>query len=215
MRGRPRQILLASSNPGKLKDLKACLGAGLEILTPADVGLSAEVHETGATYVENARLKAEAYFDAIRVPTLGEDSGLEIAALNGGPGVFSARFQGLPDGPIKNAHILQLLAGVPPSRRGCRYHCVMVLVEADGSQRAFEGTCAGRIAPEPTGHGGFGFDPIVFIPRLGRTLAELSDEERLAINHRGRAARKLARYLTSRERALIPSPLAGEGYRSD
>jgi len=127
--------------------------------------------------------------------TIGEDSGIEIDALNGEPGVYSARYHGLPDGPVKNAHILELLRDVPWSRRGCRYRCAIVLVDPNGAEGAFEGRCAGRIAFEPAGEGGFGYDPIMWIPRLGRTMAELTEAEKNRISHRGRAARKLARHL--------------------
>lgn len=193
------QLLLATSNPGKLRDLRQCLSElKVQLLSPRDLGLLLQVPETGRSYTENARLKAQAYFQATGTPSLGEDSGLEIDALDGEPGRFSARFEGLADGPVKNLRILELLTEVPPSRRSCRYRCALVLARQDGIEIAFEASCAGRIALAPAGEGGFGFDPIVLIPRLGRTLAELSEEARLRINHRGRAARKLAAYLKSR-----------------
>lgn len=153
------------------------------------------MEETGATFEANARLKARAYLDATGLPTLGEDSGLEIACLGGEPGVLSARYHGLPDGPIKNAHILDLLHGRPMSQRGCVYVCSMVLIEPGGAEHVFEGRRAGRIAREPAGTGGFGFDPIVEIAQLHRTMAELTDDEKDLISHRGRAARKLLRFL--------------------
>ena len=191
------KLLLATSNAGKLRDLRICLAdCGWALCSLADVGLAIEVDETGASYIDNARLKAAAYFAASGLPTLGEDSGLEIDALDGAPGIFSARFEGLPDGPIKNARILELLAGLPARRRRCHYHCALVFMEPGRAERIFEGTCIGRIAQEPAGDGGFGFDPIVLLPRLGRTLAQLDDAERLRVNHRGRAVRKLAHYLT-------------------
>lgn len=129
---------------------------------------------------------------------MGEDSGLEVDALGGAPGIFSARYAGLPDGSIKNAHLLDLLRAVPQRRRRCQYRCALVLAEAEGREHLWEGACVGRIAQEPAGDGGFGFDPIFFVPRLGRTLAQLSNEERLGVNHRGRAARQMARYLGRR-----------------
>lgn len=190
------RLLLATSNPGKLRDLRLGLAeTGWELCSPVDLGLAVDAEETGATYVENAQIKARAYFVATGLATAGEDSGLEIDALGGAPGIFSARFEGLPDGPVKNARVLELLAGLPVRQRRCHYHCALVLVEASGSERVFEGSCVGRIATAPAGEGGFGFDPIVLLPRLGRTLAQLTNEERLRANHRGRAARKLARYL--------------------
>jgi XTP/dITP diphosphohydrolase len=104
----------------------------------------------------------------------------------------------LPDGAVKNAYLLERMARVEPRRRGCRYRCALVLVEADGREYVFEGSCSGRIAFAPAGEGGFGFDPIVLIPRLGRTLAVLPEEDRRRINHRGRAARKLRAHLRRR-----------------
>lgn len=181
-----------------MKDLQLCLAGPWELVSPGHLGLQLDVEESGLTYLENARLKALAYSAATGLPTLADDSGLEIDALNGEPGVFSARYLGLPDGPIKNARVLELLAGVPTSRRGCRYRCVMVFLEPGCAERSVEGICAGQIAQAPAGQAGFGFDPIVRIPRLGRTLAELTEAERVQVNHRGRAARKLLSYLKTR-----------------
>lgn len=171
-----------------------------KLLTPTELGIARAVEETGSTFVENARIKARAYFQTAGLPTIAEDSGLEIDALDGEPGVLSARYHGLPDGPIKNAHILDLLAGVPPNRRGCRYACAIVYLDAQATEHVFEGQCRGRVALASAGEGGFGFDPIVLIPRLRRTMAQLSEGEKHRISHRGRAARKLARYLTLRHR---------------
>ncbi|MPZ13632.1 MAG: RdgB/HAM1 family non-canonical purine NTP pyrophosphatase [Chloroflexi bacterium] len=194
------RFLVATSNQGKVQELAALLAdTPWTLVSPADVGVVLSVEETGRTFVENARLKARAYFEAADMPTVAEDSGLEIDALAGEPGVLSARYHRLPDGSTKNAHILELLADVPLGRRGCRYVCALVLVEPDGSEHVFGGTCAGRIGLAPTGQGGFGFDPIVFIPRLGRTMAELTLAEKNRISHRGRAARKLSAYLRRRE----------------
>lgn len=197
---------MATTNEGKIRELRALIGhLRVQLVSPLDVGVRPDVEETGTTFVENARLKARAYFAATGIPTLGEDSGLEIDALGGEPGVYSARYHGLPDGNIKNAHVLELLKAVPPSRRGCRYVCVMVLIDRGGAEHVFEGHCAGRIAPAAAGGGGFGYDPIVLIPRLGRTMAELSDAEKDRISHRGRAARKLVRYLES----ILSNPADG------
>jgi XTP/dITP diphosphohydrolase len=192
----PSDLLVATTNEGKVRELSALLlDAPVRLLRPADLGLEMDVEETGATYAENAAQKAHAWFDRTGMPTLAEDSGIEIDALNGEPGIFSARYLGLPDGPIKNARIIELLTDVPPSRRGCRYICSMVLLDPGKPPRMFEGRCAGRIAFEPAGAGGFGYDPIMFIPRLGRTMAEIPEDEKNRISHRGRATRKLARYL--------------------
>jgi XTP/dITP diphosphohydrolase len=197
-----QRLLLATTNQGKIRDLRRCLaGTGWTLFTPADLGLALEVEETGSTYEDNARLKARAHHEAAGLTTIGEDSGLEVDELGGAPGLFSARWRGLPDGPIKNAEMLRELEDVPSSRRRCRYRCTIVAISPDGEEQVFAGVCAGRIAYEQRGSGGFGFDPIVEIPRLARTLAELSDEDRIAVNHRGRAARKLARWLAARQQS--------------
>jgi XTP/dITP diphosphohydrolase len=189
-------LLVATTNAGKLRELRSLLEPlGWTILSPVDAGTVLTVEETGSTFAENARLKATAYAQASGALTIGEDSGIEIDALGGEPGVYSARYHGLPDGPIKNAHVLELLRDVPASRRGCRYVCSIVLQRPGGDEQVFEGRCAGRIAFEPAGNGGFGYDPIMLIPRLGKTMAELSEAEKNRLSHRGRAARKLARYL--------------------
>jgi XTP/dITP diphosphohydrolase len=191
----PNTLLVATTNKGKLSELRALLPQ-LTILAPDDVGALPPIDETGQTFVENARLKATAYHAATGLRTIGEDSGIEINALNGEPGVYSGRYHGLPDGPLKNAHVLELLRAVPDRSRGCRYVCAIVLVEEDGQEHVFEGECRGRVAQAPAGEGGFGYDPIFLVPRFGRTMAELSGEEKNRISHRGRAVRKLARHLS-------------------
>lgn len=190
------ELLVATTNQGKLVELRALL-PHLRILTPPDIGSELAVDETGRTFVENARLKASAYHLATGLCTMGEDSGIEIDALNSEPGVYSARYHGLSDGPVKNAHMLELLRDVPDPRRGCRYVCVIVLIDQNGQEHVFEGECRGRIARAPAGEGGFGYDPIFLVPSLGRTMAEISAEEKNRISHRGRAVRKLTRYLSS------------------
>jgi XTP/dITP diphosphohydrolase len=191
-------LLVATTNAGKVRELQALLaGLPVRLLLPAELGLQMDVEETGVTFAENATIKARAWFERTRMPTLAEDSGLEVDALGGEPGVYSARYLGLPDGPVKNERLLEILRDIPPSRRGCSYICAICLITADGAKHEFDGRCAGRIAFAPAGEGGFGFDPIMLIPRLGRTIAELPDEEKNRISHRGRATRKLVRYLKS------------------
>jgi XTP/dITP diphosphohydrolase len=194
------QLLVATTNLGKVRELAPLLnGAPYQLVSPADLGITLDVEESATTFVGNARLKARAHFEASCIATMAEDSGLEIDALGGQPGVYSARYEGLPDGPIKNARILDLLRDVPASRRGCRYRCAIVLVLQDGEEHVFEGRCAGRISRVSAGDNGFGFDPIFEVPRLSRTMAELSDEEKNRISHRGRATRKLRRFLMHSE----------------
>jgi XTP/dITP diphosphohydrolase len=194
----PSQLLVATTNQGKVRELRELL-PGIRLLTPADAGVQLEVEETGQTFIENARLKARAYLEATGLRTMGEDSGIEVDALGGEPGVYSARYHDLPDGPVKNAHVLDLLRDVPDAERGCRYVCAIVLVSPGEREQIFEGECRGRIASGPAGQGGFGYDPIFLVPELGRTMAELSAEEKNAISHRGRAVKELACYLATQD----------------
>ena len=201
------RLLLATTSEGKLRELRDLLGdLPITLLTPRDVGLSLTVEETGRTYEENALLKARAYRDAAELPTLAEDSGLEIAALGGAPGIYSARYQGLPDGPVKNAYVLSQLANVPWSARTARYVCAMVLM-LDERTVTCRGVVTGVIASEPAGTGGFGFDPIFYVPRYRRTMAQLPPEVKNRISHRARAARCVRRALLDQLRVL---PLPAE-----
>jgi len=187
-------LLLATTNQGKVRELRLLLPT-MRLLTPREAGIQLDVDETGSTFVENARLKAVAYHAATGLRTMGEDSGIEIDALDGEPGVYSARYHGLPDGPIKNAHVLQMLASVPPERRGCRYVCAIVLLESDGEEHVFEGQCDGQVAMQPAGDGGFGYDPIFQVAGSALTMAQLDPEAKNRISHRGKAVRQLTAYL--------------------
>ncbi|MCK6529127.1 XTP/dITP diphosphatase [Myxococcota bacterium] len=193
MNGRPAvdgaggRVLLATRNPGKVRELRALLaGEGIEVLSAGDVPGAPDVPETGATFRENALLKAHA-LAAPGLLAVADDSGLEVDALGGAPGVRSARYAGEPKDDARNSRrLLDELEGVPDEGRAARFRCALALV-ADGQEAVFEGTCEGRIAREPRGVGGFGYDP-VFLPDGGtRTMAELSDAEKNAISHRGRA----------------------------
>jgi XTP/dITP diphosphohydrolase len=186
------RLLLATTSAGKQRELRALLGdLPLMLVTPADLGLTLVPEETGTTFAANAAQKAQAYYAAAGVPTLAEDSGLEVDALGGAPGVYSARWEGLPDGAVKNARLLERLAGLPDAERGARYVCHMVLIDGQGAEHHAEGDCHGRIAHEPRGSGGFGYDPVMYVPALGRTMAELTPEEKDRISHRGAAAARL------------------------
>ncbi len=160
------------------------------MLSLGDVGIDFDVEETGATFRQNALLKAEAYGRTSGLLTLAEDSGLCVAALGGGPGVQSARWEG-DDYDHKNALLIHLLEGKGGSARACRYACVAVLRHPDGRRWDARGEVLGEVACAPAGTGGFGFDPVFFIPRLGRTLAEVAVDEKDRISHRGRAARRI------------------------
>lgn len=195
-----KRAVLASANPGKLRELAALLApAGFELLSQAAFGIDS-VPETGTTFRENALLKARHAAAAAGLPALADDSGIEVDALGGRPGVFSARFAGEGASDAANlARLLAELAGVPEERRGARYRCVVTWVRAadDAAPLSGEGTWEGRIALAPRGSGGFGYDP-AFIPAGGqRTAAELSPAEKNKVSHRAQALARLVAALES------------------
>ena len=183
-------LLLATSNPGKRGEFARLLPPAIELVTLADLSLVLP-DEVGSTFAEIASAKARAASTASRLLALADDSGLEVDALGGAPGVYSARWEGLPDGAEKNALLLSRLAQVPWDERGARYVCHMVLIDRRGAEHQAEGECRGRIALEARGEGGFGYDPVMYVPELGRTMAELSPAEKDRISHRGAAAAQL------------------------
>jgi XTP/dITP diphosphohydrolase len=190
-RGRKGRLLLATTSAGKLREWQALLAdLPLELVCLRDVGIDFDVDETGSTYAANALLKAEAYGTASRLLTLAEDAGLSVAALNGGPGVRSARWEG-NDYVHKNALLIRLLDNKQGAARACRYVCVVVLRHPDGRHWRVRGEVRGQIASEPAGCGGFGYDPVFYIPRLKQTLAQVPIDEKDRISHRGRAARRV------------------------
>jgi XTP/dITP diphosphohydrolase len=200
-----RRLLVATRSQHKLRELRELLGVGddVELLSPDDVGIEGEPDETGLTFETNARIKARYYAARSGLPTLADDSGLEVDALGGGPGVYTRRYSG-PDATDEsnNTKLLGELAGLPPERRGARYVCVLALAlpgetGARGGLRIVtrRGTCRGRIATGPRGAGGFGYDPIfepAAEPPGGRTLGQWSAEEKNAISHRSRAAARMS-----------------------
>lgn len=182
------KLLLATSNPGKVREMAAHLAArGFEVVSLAETG-APQVPETGRTFRENAELKAVSAARATGIWTLAEDSGLEVDALGGAPGVYSARYAGEGASDAENnAKLLRALEGVEPSRRTARFKTVMVLANPAGGVWATEGTCEGVITTEPRGSGGFGYDPLFYCPELAKTFAEASPEEKGRVSHRGRA----------------------------
>jgi XTP/dITP diphosphohydrolase len=179
---------LGTTSAGKLREWQALLGdLPLDLLTLRDVGIDFDVDETGTTFAANAKLKADAYGSASGLLTLTEDAGLCVSALDGAPGVYSARWEGT-DYAHKNALLIQLLDGKEGAARGCRYACVVVLRHPDGREWQVRGEVRGQIAHAPAGSGGFGYDPVFYIPRLKQTLAEVAIDEKDRISHRGRAA---------------------------
>jgi XTP/dITP diphosphohydrolase len=190
-------LLLATTNPGKLREMRALLsGLDVELLSLADVPAVPEPAETGETYWENARIKALAYAGATGRITVAEDSGLEIAALGGEPGVRSARFMGADTPyPVRFEEIFRRLWRSGQQRADGRF--VTALAVARGTEILFETTASvdGVIAPAPAGAGGFGYDPIFLYPPFGRTLADCSDTEKGIVSHRGRAFRTFVHWL--------------------
>lgn len=187
------KLVLASKNPGKLKELQEILGAlGVEVLLERQVGLDLEVAETGATFEENAFLKADAVMRASGLPAIADDSGLVVDALDGAPGVYSARFGGKESDAARTALLLEKLEGVPAEQRTARFVSAIACCLPDGRTITAKGSCEGVIAVAPKGQGGFGYDPVFLVPSLGKTFAELPAEEKNKISHRGAALRMFA-----------------------
>lgn len=190
-------LLLATTNPGKARELLAILSeAPCQWVTLADLGISVEVEESGHTFAENALLKARTYCQMTGLPTLADDSGLEVDALGGEPGVSAKRYAGEnATDPQRIAFLLQKMQGVPWGRRTARFRSVIALAFPDGRTYTVEGVLEGVIAFAPQGTGGFGYDPVFYLPEKGKTVAQLSIEEKNAISHRGRAARQAVQLL--------------------
>jgi XTP/dITP diphosphohydrolase len=184
-----RRVLLGSNNGAKLRELCAILTPyGFDVVSPADVGLSLEIEESGRTFAENAVLKANAFHRASGLVTLADDSGLIVDALHGEPGVYSARYGGPGlDDAVRTALVLERLRGVPDAERTARFVTAIAVVGAWPEPRIFEGSVEGRIVTEPRGGGGFGYDPIFFYEPFDATFAELTAQQKDAVSHRGEA----------------------------
>ena len=192
------KFILATHNPGKLREMADILShLGVEVVSPADVGITVEVEETGATFAENAMLKAKAICAASGLPAIADDSGLCVDALNGAPGVYSARYGGLDDDVARYRLLLENLRGA--GTRAAHFHTSVVCCFPNGNVLEAEGDCHGTIAYAPQGENGFGYDPVFFVPELRKTFAQLTPEEKNAISHRGVALRafgeKLKEYM--------------------
>jgi XTP/dITP diphosphohydrolase len=191
------KLLVATGNPGKLREFAAALAPlGIEVVGLDVLSDTTPVEETGATFLDNARLKAEAFSRRTDLPVLADDSGLEVDALEGRPGVLSARFGGpqLSDAARSKA-VLKGLVDVPEEQRTARFQCALAVARAGRTLATFEGQVEGRILRELRGKNGFGYDPIFLHPETGRTFAEMAPEEKEAVSHRGRALAALGRSL--------------------
>ena len=196
------KLIMATGNQNKVREIREMLeGSDIEIVSMIEAGITADIEENGATFEENAAIKAEAIRDLSGQMVLADDSGLMIDAMDGGPGVHSARFMGEDTSyDIKNAAILKELENVPEEKRGARFVCAMALAfpEKDGAKpetQIYRGVFEGRIAYEAKGENGFGYDPIFFVPSRNMTSAELSPEEKNAMSHRGNALRQVVEAL--------------------
>ncbi len=189
-------IILASNNSNKLKEMKTKLSKyDMNVISQKEAGYDIEVEETGTTFEENAILKATAIYNLSKMPVIADDSGLEIDYLDGAPGIYSHRFAGpnaTDNDRINKA--LKLLDGIADEKRTARFKCVICYIDIEGQKHIFEGRAEGKIAFEPKGTNGFGFDPI-FICEQNKTFAELTGEEKNKISHRGRAIEKLIKFL--------------------
>ena len=193
------RFVLASKNEKKLKEMNEILSRlGVEVCSQADAGVDVDVEETGTTFEENSMLKARAVMEASGLPAIADDSGLCVDALNGAPGVYSARYGG--EGLDDAGRYRMLLANMPKGQpRTARFVSVITCCFPNGDVLAARGECPGTIAFAPMGEGGFGYDPVFFLPKLKKTFAQLSAEEKNAISHRGLALKafqaKLEDYL--------------------
>ena len=193
------KVLLATNNTGKVREYSRLLnGLPVDLFTPAQAGIRANVEETGSSIRENAIQKAVTYCSLSKMITLADDSGLEVDALGGEPGVRSARYAG--EGATDKQRVdflLSKLAGVPWEKRTAQFRCVIALATGGGEVKLFEGVCKGVIALEPKGDNGFGYDPIFYLSELGQTMAQIPAEMKDTISHRAQAARQARPVLES------------------
>lgn len=185
-----QKVVLATGNPGKVRELADLLAAfGLDIVAQTELGVES-AEETGLTFIENAILKARHAAEITGLPAIADDSGLAVDALGGAPGIYSARYAGVDASDQENLDkLLVALEKVPDGERQAQFHCVLVYVRhaADPTPLVFHGSWAGEITRAAAGAGGFGYDPIFYVPELAKTAAELSKDEKRAVSHRGKA----------------------------
>jgi XTP/dITP diphosphohydrolase len=192
-----RKLLLATTNQGKAREYQAMLqGIPFKLVTLSNENITLDVDETGRTYEANARLKALTYAKESGLLTMADDSGLEMDALGGEPGIRSARYagKGVSDAD-RNDYLLSKLKNVPEKERGARFVCVTAIATPEGKVEIFYGECRGVITKAPRGTNGHGYDPVFYVPELGKTMAELTMEEKNRVSHRARAAAKARAWL--------------------
>ena len=185
------KIVFATGNKGKIKEIQMILAdLGAEVVTMKDVGIELDIEENGCAYEENALIKARAVAEHTNYIVMADDSGLEIDYLNNEPGIYSARYLGEDTSyRIKNANLIERLSGVEDEKRTARFVCAIAAVLPDGTELTTRGIIEGRIGYEEKGSNGFGYDPIFYVPEFGKTTAELTEEEKNQVSHRGKALR--------------------------
>lgn len=192
-----KKIIFASNNQGKIREVKDMLAdPDVEVLSMKEAGIDMDIEENGTTFQQNALIKARAVWNETHELTIADDSGLEIDWMNGEPGVYSARFMGHDTSyDVKNAAILEKMKGVRGTDRSARFVCAMAAILPDGREITTRGTMEGVIADKVQGSNGFGYDPILYLPEYGKTSAQLTEDEKNRISHRGKALRELVREL--------------------
>ena len=199
-----RQILFATGNEGKMREIRSILAdTGVRILSMKEAGVSIDIEENGATFEENALIKARAVSAALTEKNsvvLADDSGLVIDALNGEPGIYSARYMGEDTSyEVKNTNLIKRLESVPDEKRTARFVCAIAAVMPDGREFTVQAAIEGRIGYEQKGEGGFGYDPIFYVPEFGKTTAEMTAEEKNRVSHRGKALEQMKEVLRENE----------------
>lgn len=195
-----RKLLIATTNRGKVREYKILLkGVPFVPVSLTDEGITTIVEETGTTFKDNAGLKAQTFAAESRLLTLADDSGIEVDALGGEPGIMSARYAGDDATDTERVdYLLSKMKDVPEGKRTARFRCVIAIAEPGGETEYFTGECEGLVPFKPAGESGFGYDPVLYIPELGKTLAELGPEVKNRISHRARAAEKARKALINK-----------------
>lgn len=199
-----RQILFATGNEGKMREIRSILAdTGAKILSMKEAGVSIDIEENGTTFEENALIKARAVSAALTEAdsvVLADDSGLVIDALGGEPGIYSARYMGEDTSyDEKNTNLIERLEGIPDEKRTARFVCAIAAVMPDGREFTVQAAIEGRIGYEQKGEGGFGYDPIFYVPEFGKTTAEMTAEEKNRVSHRGKALKQMKEVLEENE----------------
>ncbi|RRG18187.1 XTP/dITP diphosphatase [Weissella viridescens] len=188
-----KKLIFASKNPGKIKEFRAFLAPkGIEVLSLLDLSDVPEIIENGTTFEENSLIKAQTIMDAYQLPVVAEDAGLVVEALNGEPGIYSARYAGDHDDAANNEKLLKNMQNVPDDERQAKFVAVIVALKPNGAKLVTSGEVTGEILREPQGNDGFGYDPLFYYPPYDKTLAELSVAEKNEISHRGQALDRFA-----------------------